>query len=188
MKLRVMRCIPGFQTPIEKAHQTSPRIDLNRQWRLLQGHGFTDKSKILERRLGGCMSRTDGSRPPCAVGCARHPLVGHSAGGLFMRVFAHDYPADVAAMVFIDPATEASYERMRQSSTSDWQTMETKLPKGLRRQWVGLPASLEEARSAWPLPSVPYVMITALKPLGEWGLKSREDMEAWAREHQAVLS
>jgi len=115
-------------------------------------------------------------------------LVGHSAGGLFMRVFAHDYPAEVAAMVFIDPATEASYERMRQSSAKDWQTMETKLPAGLRRQWVALPASLEEARSAWPLPSVPYVMITALKPLGEWGLKSREDMEAWAREHQAVLS
>ena len=115
-------------------------------------------------------------------------LVGHSAGGLFMRVFAHDYPAEVAAMVFIDPATEASYERMRQSSPKDWQTMETKLPAGLRRQWVALPASLEEARSAWPLPSVPYVMITALKPLGEWGLKSREDMEAWAREHQAVLS
>ena len=91
-------------------------------------------------------------------------------------------------MVFIDPATEASYERMRQSSPKDWQTMETKLPAGLRRQWVALPASLEEARSAWPLPSVPYVMITALKPLGEWGLKSREDMEAWAREHQAVLS
>jgi pimeloyl-ACP methyl ester carboxylesterase len=115
-------------------------------------------------------------------------LVGHSAGGLFMRVFARDYPAEVAAMVFIDPATEASYERMRQSSPKDWQTMETKLPEGLRRQWIALPASLDEARSAWPLPSVPYVMITAMKPLGEWGLKSREDMEAWPKEHQALLS
>src|ERR1700731_2091929 len=115
-------------------------------------------------------------------------LVGHSAGGLFMRVFAHDYPAEVAAMVFIDPATEASYERMRQSSPKDWRTMETKLPAGLRRQWVALPASIDEARSAWPLPPIPYVMITAMKPLGEWGLKSREDMEAWPREHQALLS
>jgi pimeloyl-ACP methyl ester carboxylesterase len=114
-------------------------------------------------------------------------LVGHSAGGLFMRVFAHDYPAEVAAMVFIDPATEASYERMRQSSPSDWQTMETKLPDGLRRQWVALPESFNEARSAWPLPPIPYVMITATKPLGEWGLKSREDMEAWPKEHQALL-
>jgi thioesterase domain-containing protein len=115
-------------------------------------------------------------------------LVGHSAGGLFMRVFAHDYPAEVAAMVFIDPATEASYERMRQSSPKDWQNMETKLPTGLRRQWVALPASLDEARSAWPLPTISYVMITAMKPLGEWGLKSREDMEAWPVEHQALLS
>jgi pimeloyl-ACP methyl ester carboxylesterase len=115
-------------------------------------------------------------------------LVGHSAGGLFMRVFAHDYPADVAAMVFIDPATEASYERMRQSSPKDWQIMEKKLPEGLRRQWVALPASLDEARSAWPLPPVRYVMITAMKPLGEWGLKSREDMEAWSKEHQELLA
>jgi pimeloyl-ACP methyl ester carboxylesterase len=115
-------------------------------------------------------------------------LVGHSAGGLFMRVFAHESPADVAAMVFIDPATEASYERMRQSSPKDWQTMETKLPAGLRRQWVALPESFNEARSAWPLPPIRYVMITAMKPLGEWGLKSREDMEAWPREHQALLS
>jgi pimeloyl-ACP methyl ester carboxylesterase len=115
-------------------------------------------------------------------------LVGHSAGGLFMRVFAHEYPAEVAAMVFIDPATEASYERMRQSSPKDWQKMETKLPAGLRRQWVALPASLDEARSAWPLPPIPYVMITATKPLGEWGLKSREDMEAWPKEHQALLT
>jgi pimeloyl-ACP methyl ester carboxylesterase len=115
-------------------------------------------------------------------------LVGHSAGGLFMRVFAHDYPAEVAAMVFIDPATEASYERMRQSSPKDWQTMETKLPEGLRRQWAALPASLDEAQSAWPLPPIPYVIITATKPLGEWGLKSREDMEAWPKEHQALFA
>jgi pimeloyl-ACP methyl ester carboxylesterase len=115
-------------------------------------------------------------------------LVGHSAGGLFMRVFAHDYPAEVAAMVFIDPATEASYERMRQSSPKDWQSMNTKLPEGLRRQWAALPASIDEARSAWPLPPIPYVLITATKPLGEWGLKSREDMEAWTTEHQALLA
>jgi hypothetical protein len=91
-------------------------------------------------------------------------------------------------VIFIDPATEASYEHMRQSSPKDWQSMETKLPIGVRRQWSALPASLEQARSAWPLPSIPYVMITAMKPLGEWELKSREDMQAWSEEHQALLS
>ena len=115
-------------------------------------------------------------------------LVGHSAGGLFMRVFAHAYPADVAAMIFVDPATEASYEHMRQASPKDWQDMGTKLPTGMRRQWDALPASLDEARSAWPLPSIPYVMITAMKPLGEWALKSPEDMQVWSKEHQELLS
>ena len=33
-------------------------------------------------------------------------LVGHSAGGLFVRVFAHAYPKESAGLVLIDPATE----------------------------------------------------------------------------------
>jgi hypothetical protein len=90
--------------------------------------------------------------------------------------------------VFIDPATEASYDRMRQSSPKDWKSVGTKLPEGPRRQWAALPASIDEARSAWPLPTIPYVIITAMKPSGEWGLKSREDMEAWTTEHQALLA
>ena len=134
----------------------------------------------MARDLHSLLAKLD-IRPPVV-------LVGHSAGGLFMRVFAHDYPAEVAAVVFIDPATEASYDRMRQSSPKDWQSMGTKLPEGLRRQWAALPASIDEARSAWPLPTIPYVIITATKPSGEWGLKSREDMEAWITEHQALLA
>ena len=115
-------------------------------------------------------------------------LVGHSAGGIFMRVFAHDYPNDVAAMVFVDPATEASYERMRRASPEEWREMDKKLPEGQRRQWDALPASLDEARSAWPLPQIPYVVITAMKPSGEWGLKSPEDMVARAQEHRDLLA
>jgi hypothetical protein len=169
-------------------------------WKLQDGIAEHTRTLVYER---AGLGRSDpGPQPRTAEQMARDlhsllaaldirppvVLVGHSAGGLFMRVFAHDYPAEVAAMVFIDPATEASYERMRQSSPIDWQTMETKLPAGLRRQWIALPASLDQARFAWPLPPIPYVMITAMKPLGEWGLKSREDMEAWPREHQALLS
>lgn len=33
-------------------------------------------------------------------------LVGHSAGGLVARVFAHDYPRDVAGLVLVDPTHE----------------------------------------------------------------------------------
>jgi pimeloyl-ACP methyl ester carboxylesterase len=96
-------------------------------------------------------------------------LVGHSAGGIFMRVFAHDYPNDVAAMVFVDPATEASYERMRRASPEEWREMDKKLPEGQRRQWDALPASLDEARSAWPLPQIPYVVITAAQVTRGYG-------------------
>jgi pimeloyl-ACP methyl ester carboxylesterase len=44
-------------------------------------------------------------------------LVGHSAGGLFVRVFAHQYPEEIVALVLVDPATEEDYERMQRDKS-----------------------------------------------------------------------
>lgn len=115
-----------------------------------------------------------GIRPPVVLVC-------YSAGCLFTRVFAHAYPTEVAGIVFIDPATEASYAGSAQRAPPrDW-------PQGARREWASLPATLEEARSAWPLPSVPYLLITAMKPSGRGPVQSRKDMAAWLSAQQSLL-
>jgi pimeloyl-ACP methyl ester carboxylesterase len=44
-------------------------------------------------------------------------LVGHSAGGLYVRIFAHMYPNEIAGLVLVDPATEEDYERMQKDKT-----------------------------------------------------------------------
>lgn len=44
-----------------------------------------------------------------------HVLVGHSAGGLQMRLFAFHHPQDVAGMVMVDSASEHQYRRFTEA-------------------------------------------------------------------------
>lgn len=116
-----------------------------------------------------------GIRPPIVLVC-------YSAGCLFTRVFAHEYPTEVGGIVFIDPATEATY------AAAPHEPPEKNRPEGARREWAALPATLEEVRSAWPLPAVPCVVVTAMKPSGRWPLESRNDVTAWLKGQQSFLA
>jgi pimeloyl-ACP methyl ester carboxylesterase len=114
-------------------------------------------------------------------------LVGHSAGGLYVRVFAHRYPTEIAGLVLVDPATEEYYERIRSGKSAD-DLSKAGLPAGAIAQWRALSQSLEQARNSWPLPSVPTVVLTSGMPLKTWPLESQQDMEAWSRSHLDLLA
>jgi pimeloyl-ACP methyl ester carboxylesterase len=108
------------------------------------------------------------------LGAARLPgpyvLVGHSLGGLIVRLYASTYPRQVAGLVPVD----ATYERLRELLTPEqWAaiargTLEP--PVGLDRpvELVDLDASLDEtlaAKAARPLrPTLPLVVLTAGLP------------------------
>jgi pimeloyl-ACP methyl ester carboxylesterase len=114
-------------------------------------------------------------------------LVGHSAGGLFVRVFAHLYPKEIAGLVLVDPATEEDYERIRHDkSVEDLQNMG--MPAGAVAQWRALPETIDQARHAWPLPAVPVVVLTSGKPMGQWPLATAEDMQTWLRSHNQLVA
>jgi pimeloyl-ACP methyl ester carboxylesterase len=115
-------------------------------------------------------------------------LVGHSAGGLYVRVFAHRYPEEVAALVLVDPATEGAYRRLRALAPDDWSAVSSGLTGGLRTQWQGLDVSLEQAERAWPLPRVPTYLISANDTDGSWPLRSAEDMAVWREEHALLAA
>lgn len=109
-------------------------------------------------------------------------LVGHSAGGLFVRVFAHLYPREIVGLVLVDPATEDDYERLRtEKSVEDLRAMGA--PAALIGQWLALPETIDEARHSWPLPHVPTVVLTSGKPLGAWPLATAQDMQRWQDSH-----
>lgn len=118
---------------------------------------------------------------------APYILVGHSAGGLFVRVFAHLYPKEIAGFVLVDPATEEDYERMQHDKTAeDLQKMG--MPAAMVAQWRALPETIKQARESWPLPKVPVVVLTSGRPLGQWPLATPEDMQPWLEAHNQLVA
>jgi pimeloyl-ACP methyl ester carboxylesterase len=114
-------------------------------------------------------------------------LVGHSAGGLYVRVFAHMYPKEISGLVLVDPATEEDYERLEHDkSVEDLEKMG--MPSAAVAQWRALPATIDEARHSWPLPAVPVVVVTSGKPLGAWPLATAEDMQRWLESHNKLVA
>jgi pimeloyl-ACP methyl ester carboxylesterase len=104
-------------------------------------------------------------------------LVGHSAGALYLRVFAHMFPQEVGGLVLIDPATEDFYDRIRAAKSAQ-ELKKMGMSAGAMAQWRALAESLQEARQAWPLPDVPTVIFSGGTPLHSWPLESSDDISA----------
>jgi pimeloyl-ACP methyl ester carboxylesterase len=93
-------------------------------------------------------------------------LVGHSAGGMYVRVFAHLFPADVAGIVLVDPAPETFYAMVAQEDPDLWKMMLGDLknsPPGAVAQMNKNAETVEEVKAAFPLPKVPVVVISGMK-------------------------
>ena len=102
-------------------------------------------------------------------------IVGQSIGGIHARVFAHQYPQQVAGLVLIDPTAEdydaelirARGENMRRETAAADAAMAQDMknaPVGFRLEYESLNADMQEAREAWPLPKVPITVMTSLHP------------------------
>lgn len=97
-------------------------------------------------------------------------LVGHSAGGLYIRVFANTYPNEVAGMVFVDSTPEDFFERLKaiqspeeqQKFEEKQQDYAAKASEGRRDEWTSLDVDLKQARAAVPLPNVPVILLTGM--------------------------
>ncbi len=163
---------------------------------------LAEQTRTLTFERAGLGRSGSGPQPPTAEQGARELrvllgvagieppviLVCYAAGCLYARVFAHDFPAETAGIVFVDPVTEGFYDRIRKASPAGWSQAEAKMSAGARRELAALPATLDEARAAWPLPQVPCVVVTAMKPLGEWPFASREDLLQWLTESEGLVA
>ena len=98
-------------------------------------------------------------------------LVGHSYGGLIVRLYASTYPKDVAGLVLVDALTEG----LQDAETSEQWVIQRKLIEGDVRESVALYPALErintdrsfdQVRAAAPLRSMPLVVLSADRPWG----------------------
>lgn len=121
-----------------------------------------------------------GIRPPVILVC-------YAEGCLYTRVFAHDFPHETAGIVFIDPMTESFEGRMRAGTPAKRNAAEARMPAAARLEQAALATTLTEAEKAWPLPQVPCVVITSLKPSGQWPFETKQDMDAWLKDNDALV-
>ncbi|MFL6210421.1 MAG: alpha/beta fold hydrolase [Pyrinomonadaceae bacterium] len=93
-------------------------------------------------------------------------LVSHSAGGAYARVFAHMYPQEVTALILIVPPQEDFLVWLKAHQPEQYGMPAdrlAKLPAGMRAEWEARDAVIAEMRAAWPLPSVPIILLTSTR-------------------------
>jgi pimeloyl-ACP methyl ester carboxylesterase len=98
-------------------------------------------------------------------------LVGHSAGGLFARLYVSTYPDEVAGLVLVDGSYEAQWNRLHQANPhlvlSD--SMRASLAHTPAAYWpepqmfMAIEAA-GEVVGLHPLPDIPLAVLTALQP------------------------
>jgi pimeloyl-ACP methyl ester carboxylesterase len=96
-------------------------------------------------------------------------LVGHSLGGVFVRLYAATYPEEVAGLVLVDSSHEEQSARLRALLTPEqWATFEgltsarLELPGYPELEWVDFEASFAQLRraAARPLRPLPLVVLS----------------------------
>ena len=98
-------------------------------------------------------------------------LVGHSYGGLVVRLYASTYPEDISGLVLVDALTEG----LRDAETPEQWRIQRKLIEGdVRESLVLYPAleridvdrSFDQVRAAPPLRPIPLIVLSADRPWG----------------------
>jgi pimeloyl-ACP methyl ester carboxylesterase len=91
-------------------------------------------------------------------------LVGHSLGGMFVRVFADLYPKEVIGIVLIDPSQETFDEWIRTHQPEREKAVKDQIAtasEGIRAEWDALDITYAEVRVAKLPSAIPVTLISA---------------------------
>ncbi|MEP6912189.1 MAG: alpha/beta hydrolase, partial [bacterium] len=91
-------------------------------------------------------------------------LVGHSMGGITVRVFADMYPRDVAGLVLVDPSQEGFNDWIKAHPAQKLKEADAQMKdasEGIRAEAAGVDASYEQARESRLPAKIPVILLVA---------------------------
>ena len=121
-----------------------------------------------------------GIKPP-------YVLVGHSFGGIYVRVFADMYPKDVVGMVLLDPSQESFNDWLKKNQPNRLKEVQVQIanaPEGVRAEDAATDASYAEARGA----KVPSGILVTLLTATEDETMPADARRVWIEKHKEWIA
>lgn len=107
-------------------------------------------------------------------------MVGHSTGGLIVRLYASTYPKEVAGMVLVDAIPETMQTLLSRGEWEKYNQLITEKPSQFAKykdlETIDFTASFDQVRKAKPLRNMPFIVLSRDKP-SEIGGNSSVDFE-----------
>ncbi len=121
-----------------------------------------------------------GIKPP-------YVMVGHSFGGIYVRVFADMYPNEVAGLVLIDPSQESFNDWLIKNQPDRIKASEGNIAnagEGVKAEYASVDTSYSQARVAKLPKGIPVTLLTATKDES----MPAEARKLWIEKHKEWLA
>jgi len=121
-----------------------------------------------------------GIKPP-------YVMVGHSFGGIYVRVFADMYPKEVVGLVLIDPSQESFNDWLIKNQPDRLKAAEGDIAKageGVKAEFASVDTSYSQARAAKVPAGIPVTLLTATEDES----MPAEARKLWIEKHKEWLA
>ena len=121
-----------------------------------------------------------GVKPP-------YVMVGHSFGGIYVRVFADMYPKEVVGMVLIDPSQENFNDWLSKNEPDRLKAAQSNIAKageGVQAEFAAVDTSYSQARTAKVPGGIPVTLLSATEDEN----MPAEARKVWIEKHKEWLA
>lgn len=136
-------------------------------------------AKQIATELHAALQKS-GVKPP-------YVMVGHSFGGIYVRVFADMYPKEVVGMVLIEPSQESFNDWLVKNQADRLKAAESDIAKageGVQAEFAAVNTSYSQARVAKVPAGIPVTLLTATEDES----MPAEGRRLWIEKHKEWLA
>ena len=136
-------------------------------------------AKQIATELHAALEKS-GVKPP-------YVMVGHSFGGIYVRVFADMYPKEVVGIVLIDPSQESFNDWLKKNQADRLKAAQGNIAKaseGVQAEFAAVDTSYEQARVAKVPGGIPVTLLSAT----EDETMPEEGRKVWIENHKEWMA